>query len=307
MSGAAAVSPLPGSLRGNRRLSQWLRFRADGFVEIFSGKVEIGQGILTALAQIAAEELDVSVASVRMIPASTATSPDEAMTSGSLSVQESGTALRHACAEARAIYLSAAAARLGEPLESLIVDEGDIVSATGARTSYWALAADDVLDRDATAQVAAKPASAHRIVGKAIARLDLPDKIFGEPCFIHDLELPQMLHGRVLRPPSPDATLIDIDESQVRTLPGVVAIVTGDDIAAICKPRRRRNLAPSCDPSRPGVVGNVAQSAGRGDQRRRQQIHSGNSSGRADDEDKLFATVPRAWLDRAFVRAGAIR
>ncbi|TMH60081.1 MAG: xanthine dehydrogenase family protein molybdopterin-binding subunit, partial [Betaproteobacteria bacterium] len=163
MSGAAAASPLPGSLRGNRRLSQWLRFRADGFVEIFSGKVEIGQGILTALAQIAAEELDVPVASVRMIPASTATSPDEAMTSGSLSVQESGTALRHACAEARAIYLSAAAARLGEPVESLSVDAGDIVSVSGARTSYWALAADDLLDRDATAQLAAKPASAHRI------------------------------------------------------------------------------------------------------------------------------------------------
>ena len=233
MSGAAAASPLPGSLRGNRRLSQWLRFRADGFVEIFSGKVEIGQGILTALAQIAAEELDVPVASVRMIPASTATSPDEAMTSGSLSVQESGTALRHACAEARAIYLSAAAARLGEPVESLSVDAGDIVSVSGARTSYWALAADDLLDRDATAQLAAKPASAHRIVGQAIARLDLPDKVFGEPCFIHDLELPQMLHGRVLRPPSPDATLIDIDESQVRALPGIVAIVRDGSLVGV--------------------------------------------------------------------------
>src|SRR5438445_3180450 len=124
MSDAAATSPLPGSLRGNRRLSQWLRFRADGLVEIFSGKVEIGQGILTALAQIAAEELDVSLGRVRMVPASTAASPDEAMTSGSLSVQESGTALRHACAEARAIYLDAAAARLGTPIETLSVDNG---------------------------------------------------------------------------------------------------------------------------------------------------------------------------------------
>src|SRR2546430_3128321 len=178
MSGAAAASPLPGSLRGNRRLSQWLRFRADGFVEVFSGKVEIGQGILTALAQIAAEELDVSLGRVRMMPASTAMSPDEAMTSGSLSVQESGTALRHACAEARAIYLSTAAARLGEPVEALTIADGAIMSASGARTSYWALAADDLLDRDATAQLAAKPASAHRIVGERIARLDLPDKAF---------------------------------------------------------------------------------------------------------------------------------
>ena len=233
MSGAAATSPLPGSLRGNRRLSQWLRFRADGLVEIFSGKVEIGQGILTALAQIAAEELDVSLGRVRMVPASTAASPDEAMTSGSLSVQESGTALRHACAEARAIYLSAAAARLGEPVESLTVDDGEIVSASGARTSYRALAAEDLLDRDVTAQVSPKPASAHRIVGKAIARLDLPAKIFGEPCFIQDLELPQMLHGRVLRPPSPDATLIDLDESQARRLPGVVAIVRDGSLVGV--------------------------------------------------------------------------
>src|SRR5207237_5652021 len=214
-------------------LSQWLRFRADGFVEVFSGKVEIGQGILTALAQIAAEELDVSLGQVRMVPASTATSPDEAMTSGSLSVQESGTALRHVCAEARAIYLSAAAARLGEAVESLAVDEGDIVSASGARTSYWTLAADDLLERDVTAQQAVKPANVHHLVGKAIARLDLPAKVFGEPCFIHDLDLPKMLHGRVLRPPSSDATLIDIDESHVRALAGVVAIVRDGSLVGV--------------------------------------------------------------------------
>src|SRR5206468_8233936 len=94
-------------------------------------------------------------------------------------------------------------------------------------------AADDLLDRDATAQVAAKPANAHRIVGEAVTRLDLPDKVFGEPCFIHDLELPQMLHGRMLRPPSPDAALIDLDESEVRALPGVVAIVRDGSLVGV--------------------------------------------------------------------------
>src|SRR5438445_2134614 len=216
MSDAAATSPLPGSLRGNRRLSQWLRFRADGFVEVLSGKVEIGQGILAALAQIAAEELDISLEQVRMVPASTVMSPDEAVTSGSLSVQESGTALRHACAEARAIYLQAAAARLAAPIETLNVDNGRIVSTSGVQTSYWELADDSLLDREATAQVAPKPSIAHRIVGTSVARRDLSDKIFGRPCFIHDLELPQMLHGRVLRPPSPDATLLELDEAKVR-------------------------------------------------------------------------------------------
>ena len=231
--GAVAGSPLPGSLRANPRLSQWLRFRAEGYVEVSSGKVEIGQGILTALAQIAAEELGVAIERVRMVPASTATSPDEAVTSGSLSVQESGTALRHACAEARAIHLDAAAARLGVPPQSLAIDDGDIVSALGARTSYWELSAGTSLERDATGKVAPRPASAHRIVGAPVARLDLPDKVFGAACYIHDLELPLMLHGRVLRPPSPGATLTGLDEARVRALPGVVEVVRDGSLLGV--------------------------------------------------------------------------
>ena len=217
--------PLPGSLRVNRRLAQWLKFHVDGYVEVFSGKVEIGQGIVTALAQIAAEELDVALDQVRMVPASTLVSPDEAVTSGSLSVQESGTALCHACAEARAIYLHAAAARLGVPIETLRVDNGRIVSSSGAQTSYWELADDTLLDREATGQVAPKSSTQHHIVGTSVARRDLSDKIFGRPCFIHDLELPRMLHGRVLRPPSPDATLLELDDAKVRAQASVVTVV----------------------------------------------------------------------------------
>ena len=233
MNGGAAASSLPGSLRANRRLSQWLKFRSDGWVEVFSGKVEIGQGILTALAQIVAEELDVSLGQVRMMPASTAWSPDEAITSGSLSVQESGTALRQVCAEARAIFLAAAAARLGEPIESLTVAEGSMVGASGRRTTYWELAQDGMLERDATGQPAPKPTSAHRIIGQAVARSDLPDKVFGRPCFIHDLELPQMVHGCVLRPPSVDATLIEVDAAEVRALPGILAVVRDGSLVGV--------------------------------------------------------------------------
>jgi CO/xanthine dehydrogenase Mo-binding subunit len=224
-SASGTGSPLPGSLLMNRRLARWVKFHVDGYVEVFSGKVELGQGILTALAQIAAEELDIALEQVRMVPASTLMSPDEAVTSGSLSVQESGTALRHACAEARAIYLHAAAARLAAPIETLRVDNGCIVSTSGAKTSYWELADDSLLDCDVTGRVAPKPSSAHHIVGTSVARRDLSDKIFGQPCFIHDLELPQMLHGRVLRPPSPDATLLELDEGKVRAETGVVTVV----------------------------------------------------------------------------------
>ena len=230
---AAAAPPLPGSLRVNRRLSQWLSFASEGFVEVFSGKVEIGQGILTALAQIVAEELEVSLARVRMMPATTARSPDEALTAGSLSVQESGSALRLACAETRAIFLQAAAERLGVAVDALSVSDGSIGSGSGASTSYWELAAHKLLDRDASAAVAARPAHAHRIVGNAAARLDLADKVLGKPCFIHDLELPAMLLGRVLRPGSPGATLAGIDEAIVAALPGVVRVVRDGSLVGV--------------------------------------------------------------------------
>ena len=107
---------LPVSLAANPKLSSWLRFSANGQVTVSPGKVEIGQGIVTALAQIAADELDVEIGRIRMIRASTAGSPNEGVTSGSLSVQHSGRALRHVCAEVRQIFLSAASDRLGGQL-----------------------------------------------------------------------------------------------------------------------------------------------------------------------------------------------
>src|SRR5262249_38755106 len=159
---SAETLPLPGSLQTNRRLSQWLRLRADGVVEVHSGKVEIGQGILTAIAQIVADELDVELSRIRMVPATTLSSPDEGVTWGSLSIQHSGMALRYASAEARAIYLEAAAQRLGVGAESLAVKDGDIVGPGNLRTSYWELADLGLLDRDATGKAAPKPAAARR-------------------------------------------------------------------------------------------------------------------------------------------------
>ena len=230
---------LPGSLQVNRRLDQWLDFRTEGCVTVRSGKVEIGQGIATALAQIAAEELDVAFDQVRMVPAVTGTSPDEAITSGSLSIQESGTALRHACAEVRAICIELAAKRLGVDAASLGVERGVISARSGAGTTYWELGAELSLDRDATGSVAPKPPSAYRIVGTSVARSDLPDKVFGRPRFIHDLELPGMLHGAVLRPPSPAAVLSSLDETRARTLPEFVDVVRdGTFVGALSRTER---------------------------------------------------------------------
>lgn len=233
----ASGARLPGSLHVNRRLSQWLRIGADGVVEVSVGKVEIGQGIATALAQIAAQELDVALERVRMIPASTARSPDEAVTSGSLSIQESGSALRYACAEARSIYLAAAAAKLGVPVELLRVADGEIIAASGARTSYWQIADDRLLARDATGTVAPKPAAALDVASAAAPRLDLPDKIFGRPRFVHDLELPGMLHARALRPVSPFARLESLDAGRTQALPGVIGMVRDGNFAGVLADR----------------------------------------------------------------------
>ncbi|MDB5382598.1 MAG: molybdopterin-binding domain of aldehyde dehydrogenase family protein [Rhodospirillales bacterium] len=198
---------LPSSLATNPRLSQWLGFSADGTVVIRPGKVEIGQGILTALTQIAADELDVALPRIRVETVTTPTSPDEGVTSGSLSVQNSGVALRHVCAEARSIFLGVAAQGSGVPVEALRVEDGDFVGPQGAIASYWSLAERGLLDGDATPGSRAKPPSARVTAGTSTARIDLPDKVFGRPRFLHDMRPVGLLHARVLRPPSRGATL----------------------------------------------------------------------------------------------------
>lgn len=156
---------LPVSLVTNPRLSSWVRFTGDGRVAISPGKVEIGQGIVTALAQIAADELDVDIGRIEMIRASTATSPNEGVTSGSLSIQQSGRALRHVCAEVRQRFLAAASERLGVDASRLDVDDGTISGPGNVRTSYWELAGDVSLDQDATAGATAKTAVMRAVAG----------------------------------------------------------------------------------------------------------------------------------------------
>ena len=216
---------LPASLQANPRLSTWLRIARDGHAVVSSGKVELGQGILGALAQIAAEELGLRLDQVRMAPAVTGASPDEAVTSGSLSVQHSGAALRHVCAQARALYLARAAALHGVDAAALQVVEGDIVLGDTRITCYWDIADSALLDTDAVPGVALRAADRYTLVGHAQPRSDIADKVFGEFVFIHDLVLPAMVHGRIVRPPSPDAVLQRCDEAAVRALDGVVAVL----------------------------------------------------------------------------------
>jgi CO/xanthine dehydrogenase Mo-binding subunit len=167
-----------------RRLTQRVHFERDGSVTIASGKVDLGQGISTALAQIAADELGVPLEKIRVLPASTAYSPDEGVTSGSLSIQDGGKGLRKACAELRALL------------------------AKSGKRSYWELE----VAGDIPADAPEKPPAEYRIVGKNVPRLELPAKIAGRPSYVHDIVLPGMVHARMLRPPRPGAKLLSIPD-----------------------------------------------------------------------------------------------
>jgi len=222
---------LPGSLHLNRRLSQWLAIHADGRVTIKPGKVELGQGILTALSQIAAEELDVSLSRIQVQTAATPDSPDEAVTSGSLSVQHSGSALRHACADARRIFLSVVSQRTGVPVDSIRIVDGSFFGPQGEIGSYWSLADAELLETEASPDAQPKLPSARRLTGTSVPRLDLPDKVFGAARYVHDLRLPGMLHARMVRPPARRATLTALREGP---LPGDArAVRDGNFLAAL--------------------------------------------------------------------------
>ncbi|MCK1475481.1 xanthine dehydrogenase family protein molybdopterin-binding subunit [Bradyrhizobium sp. 197] len=233
MSTASPAPTLPVSLAANPKLSSWVRLIGEGRIAISPGKVEIGQGIVTALAQIAADELDVDIIRIEMIRASTATSPNEGVTSGSLSIQQSGRALRHACAEVRQRFLVAASERLGVDASLLEIDDGTISGPGNVRTSYWELAGDVSLDHDANAGATTKNFAKRAIAGHSVQRVDIPDKVFARPRFIHDHALPGLVHGRVLRPHVSGAKLIALDEAAARAVSGLVMIVRDGGFAGV--------------------------------------------------------------------------
>jgi len=187
-----------------------IRFERDRTVWIASGKVELGQGINTALAQIAAEELDVAFERVRIVPPSTAHSPDEGYTSGSMSVQEGGKGIREACVQARAALLAHAAELLGAPAGELAVDDGTITAKNGGSVTYWECAAEAGEAPPAGAGV--KPSGPAKVVGKSAPRIDLPAKVAGKPAYVQDMTLPGMLFARIVRPPRPFANLVSLPE-----------------------------------------------------------------------------------------------
>ena len=189
-----------------RSLADWVEVGADGHVVVRTGKAELGQGIYTALLAVAADELGVAPADIRVLGPSTGCSPDEGLTAGSTSIESSGAALRQACAHARRLLVAAAARRLGVPAQDLCVVDGRVRCPDGRQVSYAELAG-ECLDVPVEPAATAVPAVERRWAGVGLQRVDLPAKIRGEAVFVQDLRLPGMRHARVLRPPRAGARL----------------------------------------------------------------------------------------------------
>ena len=239
----AKPAPLPGSLQNNRMLNGWLRINPNGTVTMMTGKIELGQGITTALSQIVADELDISLNRIEVISGDTSLTPNEGVTSGSLSIQDSGTALRFASAEARDILMQAASAKLGAPAADLKVDDGTVVAPNGNRATYWDLTSEGLLKREATAKAKLKPVAQHRVIGQNIQRRDIPPKVTGGAVYVQDMRLPGMVYGRVVRPSSPRAKLLSVNEAAVKRMPGVVAVLRDGNFLAVAANREEQAIA----------------------------------------------------------------
>ncbi len=204
----------------------FLAIGADGKVTVFSGKVDLGTGVRTALTQIVADELDVPFEKVAVIQGDTALTPDQGPTYGSLSIQNGGMQIRQAAATARKRLIELAAEKLGMPAADLAVEGGAIQPKSGgAGVGYGDLIGGKTFALKLDKEAKTKDPAAFRIVGKGVPRLDIPDKVTGRFTYMQDARVDGMLHGRVVRPPALGASLQSVDEASVKDIPGLVKVV----------------------------------------------------------------------------------
>jgi CO/xanthine dehydrogenase Mo-binding subunit len=228
---------LPASLEASPLVAHWLGFDADGEVRVRSGRVELGQGNATALLQIAADELDVRPDQVSFVAGDTRETPNEGFTSGSLSIQVGGQALRLAASAARHLLLAEAATLLQTAPDRLTVRDGAVfVEGRETDLDYWKLAQRVPLAVPVAAHARPKAPAERTLAGRSLPRTDLAAKLSGG-AFIHDLALPGMLHGRVLHPPAFAGRLAAFDEVPVAAMPGVRHIVRNGSFVGVIAER----------------------------------------------------------------------
>ncbi|MBK1660929.1 xanthine dehydrogenase family protein molybdopterin-binding subunit [Paracraurococcus ruber] len=219
---AAAWTEKPVALE---QVDSFLAIGADGRITVYVGKVDLGTGVRTGFAQIAAEELEVPLDRVAVVEGDTALTPDQGPTYGSLSIQIGGVQLRQAAATARAALVAEAARRVGLPAEALRAESGAVVAPDGRRLAYAELVGGKAFSLAVDPGATIKPPEQRRIVGRPVPRVDIPDKVFGRFRYVHDLKVPGMLHGRAVRPPAMGATAEAVDEASVAGIPGIVKVV----------------------------------------------------------------------------------
>ncbi|PIT78630.1 molybdopterin cofactor-binding domain-containing protein [Limnohabitans sp. B9-3] len=234
---------LPGDLNNNRKLSAWLRINANQTVTLMVGKVELGQGILTAVTQVCADELDIDFSRVHLISGDTALVPNEGVTAGSFSMPNCATAVQYASAEVRSILLGLAAEKLNQPLAALSVRDGKITAQNGTHIAYWDLVLGAALERDATGLVKPKPAEQHRYIGQSVPRTDLPPKILGDAVFLQEHRPAGMVFGHLVRPPTYAAKLLSVNMDMAQTMPGVVKVVRNGSFLGVIAQREEQALA----------------------------------------------------------------
>src|SRR5437868_10586611 len=245
----------PAASGGKGAFETFVKITADGSVTAFNGHVDLGTGIRTALGQIVAEELDVSFARVIVVLGDTSRVPNQGATIASETIQITAVPLRKAAAQARQFLVARAAARLELPVEDLIVEDGLVRGKDNLSVSYGELIAGETIQLELADDVTVKSADAYTIVGQSVPRIDLPAKATGELVYVHDMRVPGMLHGRVVRPPYAGVdvgdfignSLIAVDESSVRDVPGLVAVVRIGDFAGVVAEREENAIKAAAD------------------------------------------------------------
>lgn len=229
------MQELPESIKRHPNIDAWLEVLANGQVRIFTGKLELGQGISTAIAQVAAEELDLAMENVEIVLADTVRTPNEGYTVGSGSIEQSAMAVRFAAAAARHKLLELAAQQLNIPIDQLTMNAGKITNNSGERSvTFFQLLNGKQLTDKIQAPVALKPKDSYKLVGKAIPRNDIKRMVRGESVYIQDLRFPGMVHASIIRPPAYEAKLLQLDEKAIqKDIPGILKTVVNGSFAGV--------------------------------------------------------------------------
>ncbi|MFT8246307.1 molybdopterin cofactor-binding domain-containing protein [Roseomonas sp. BN140053] len=238
----AGVTPrpaprLPGSLQTSPQLDAWIRVDAQGAVTVFTGKAELGQGIRTALLQVAAEELEVTPDRITLVTADTGRTANEGYTAGSHSMQDSGVAIRHAAAQVREILVAEAAQRWNTEPALCRAEGGAVLGPGERRLGFGELVSAQALTGRAQQTSRLKEPARFKVMNTPMQRVDIPAKVTGGAAYVQDMRPEGMLHARVVRPPGPGATLSALDSTAVERMPGVVKVVRDGNFLAVVATR----------------------------------------------------------------------